>query len=136
MPLRFQLLLLSLLTLFLPWAGCRYAREMETVLRDGEQQALLATATTLASVIDADADPSVSLPAAPPEFDPEGGDFYVYRLRARPLLDGYADDWGVSEERFKSVAAEGGALQVRYAAAMDEQNLYLLFIVGDTHVML
>ena len=45
MPLRYQLLLLSLLTLLLPWAGCHYAREMESALRDGQEQALLATAS-------------------------------------------------------------------------------------------
>ena len=53
MPLRYQLLLLSLLTLLLPWAGCRYAREMESALRDGQEQALLATASTLADLLTA-----------------------------------------------------------------------------------
>ena len=53
MPLRYQLLLLSLLTLLLPWAGCRYAREMESALRDGQEQALLATASTLANLLTA-----------------------------------------------------------------------------------
>ena len=51
MPLRFQLLLLSLLTLLLPWAGCQYAREMESVLREGQAETLLASAGTLASFI-------------------------------------------------------------------------------------
>ena len=36
--LRTKLLLLALTTLALPWAGCQYAREMETVLRESEQQ--------------------------------------------------------------------------------------------------
>ena len=34
MSLRFRLLLLSLATLVLPWAGCNYAREMESALRE------------------------------------------------------------------------------------------------------
>ena len=51
MSLRLQLLLLSLLTLALPWAGCQYAREMENVLRDAQQQAVLATTATVASAI-------------------------------------------------------------------------------------
>ena len=42
MSLRLKLLLLGLATLVLPWAGCRYAREMETALREGEQNSLLA----------------------------------------------------------------------------------------------
>lgn len=49
MSIRTKLLLLSLATLALPWAGCQYAREMESSLRDAEQQALLAVATTLAT---------------------------------------------------------------------------------------
>jgi hypothetical protein len=34
MTLRLKLLLLGLATLVLPWAGCRYAREMESALRE------------------------------------------------------------------------------------------------------
>ena len=33
MSIRLKLLLLGLATLVLPWAGCRYAREMESALR-------------------------------------------------------------------------------------------------------
>src|SRR3954452_16606676 len=46
--LRTKLLMLALTTLALPWAGCQYAREMETVLRESEQQSLLAVTTTIA----------------------------------------------------------------------------------------
>ena len=49
MSLRLKLLLLGLLTLVLPWAGCRYAREMESALREGEQNSLQAVAQTIAS---------------------------------------------------------------------------------------
>ena len=40
MNLRRQLLLVSLLTLMLPWAGCEFIRETEIALRDGQQQML------------------------------------------------------------------------------------------------
>jgi hypothetical protein len=36
MRLAGQLLAVSAVTLLLPWAGCQYAREVETALRDGE----------------------------------------------------------------------------------------------------
>src|ERR1700761_7922237 len=49
MSLRFRLLLLSLATLVLPWAGCRYAQEMESALREGEQNSLAAVAQSIAS---------------------------------------------------------------------------------------
>ena len=49
MSLRLKLLLLGLATLVLPWAGCRYAREMESALRQGESSSLLAVAETVAA---------------------------------------------------------------------------------------
>src|SRR3981081_491626 len=49
MSIRLKLLLLGLFTLVLPWAGCRYAREMESALREGEQNSLLSVAQTIAS---------------------------------------------------------------------------------------
>ena len=49
MSLRLKLLALGLATLGLPWAGCRYAREMEAALREGEQTSLQAVAQTIAA---------------------------------------------------------------------------------------
>jgi two-component system, OmpR family, sensor histidine kinase ChvG len=37
MRLAGQLLAVSAVTLLLPWAGCQYAREIESALRDGEE---------------------------------------------------------------------------------------------------
>jgi two-component system sensor histidine kinase ChvG len=49
MSLRLKLLALGLATLVLPWAGCRYAREMESALREGEQNSLQAVSQTIAA---------------------------------------------------------------------------------------
>ncbi|HEY0341739.1 MAG TPA: ATP-binding protein [Steroidobacteraceae bacterium] len=49
MSLRLKLLLLGLLTLVLPWGGCRYARQMEAALREGEANSLQAVAQTIAA---------------------------------------------------------------------------------------
>jgi len=49
MSLRLKLLLLGLATLVLPWAGCNYAREMESALRQGEQNSLQAVSQTIAA---------------------------------------------------------------------------------------
>jgi hypothetical protein len=48
MNLRRQLLLVSLLTLVLPWAGCQFIRETESALRIGQQQMLAGTARAIA----------------------------------------------------------------------------------------
>ena len=49
MSLRLKLLLLGLATLVLPWAGCRYAREMESALRQGEVDSLNSLSQTIAT---------------------------------------------------------------------------------------
>jgi two-component system, OmpR family, sensor histidine kinase ChvG len=49
MSLRLKLLALGLATLVLPWGGCRYAREMESALREGEQTSLQAVSQTIAA---------------------------------------------------------------------------------------
>jgi CheY-like chemotaxis protein len=51
MRLAGQLLAVSAVTLLLPWAGCQYAREIETALRDGEEQALVSTARLLGAAL-------------------------------------------------------------------------------------
>lgn len=54
MPLKQQLLLVSLLFLALPWAGCQFVREVESALRQGQEQSVQATATAIANVLQAD----------------------------------------------------------------------------------
>ncbi|HEX4648939.1 MAG TPA: ATP-binding protein [Steroidobacteraceae bacterium] len=49
MSLRLKLLLLGLATLVLPWGGCQYAREMESALREGEENSLQAVSQTIAA---------------------------------------------------------------------------------------
>ena len=49
MSLRLQLMVLSLLTLVIPWTGCQYVKEMESSLRSGLAQSQLATARTIAA---------------------------------------------------------------------------------------
>jgi len=50
--IRLQLLIVALTTLVLPWAGCQYARELETALRSSQEQSLLASAGTIANAAD------------------------------------------------------------------------------------
>jgi dedicated sortase system histidine kinase len=131
MPLRYQLLLLSLLTLLLPWAGCRYAREMESALRDGQEQALLATASTLANLLTAKPELFGAGNDSNAHFDARAGDLYARHLATAALLDGFADDWGLTPEGLSRIAAVGAALSVDYAAAVDDANLYLILVVND-----
>ncbi|MDE1885585.1 MAG: histidine kinase, partial [Xanthomonadaceae bacterium] len=53
MSLRFKLLLIALSTLALPLAGWLFVRQMEQLLRQGQEQTLIATANALAQSLDA-----------------------------------------------------------------------------------
>jgi two-component system sensor histidine kinase ChvG len=97
--IRLQLLIVALTTLVLPWAGCQYARELETALRDSQEKSLLASAGTIANALSAQPqrvfrDSDEATAGAPAAFAADRGDLYVFPLRSQPLLDGYRDDWG------------------------------------------
>ena len=53
MSLRFKLLLIALSTLALPLAGWLFVRQMEELLRQGQEQTLIASARALARSLDA-----------------------------------------------------------------------------------
>ena len=93
MSLRAKLLLLSLLTLILPWAGWQYAQQMETTLREGQEQALLTTAQVLSRVVASQPEELYRVPELRARFDPAKGDWFAPLLPTEPLLDGFADEW-------------------------------------------
>src|SRR6187399_1969714 len=132
--LRTKLLLLALTTLALPWAGCQYAREMETVLRESEQQSLLAVTTTIAGSLKgrqellfrADSLPAVS------SHDPR--DITPVVLSGAPLIDGRADEWDTDSRNLIRVAGPGGD-SLQLLAATHERWLYLALLVRDNKVV-
>jgi len=83
MTLRHKLLLVALCTLALPVAGWLYVRQMETLLREGQAQALTASARAMArSLVVTDA----PLPPGEPVW-------YVQKAANPITVDGYGDDW-------------------------------------------
>ncbi|MEM0952772.1 MAG: ATP-binding protein [Pseudomonadota bacterium] len=126
MNLRRQLLLVSLLLLALPWAGCQYVREMESALQAGQVQALQATSRAVATVV-AD-QPELLYPNAARLGDVYSPSQLYASLASRPpVVDGYADGWGeVAHARF-------GAAD--YQARVHNATLYLLFRVRDDTVV-
>ena len=118
MNLKRQLLLVSLLTLVLPWAGYQFIRETESALRAGQQQMLAGTARAIAE----------SLARYPEEFPADAGtDFlfrdqlYGHRLDLRPEIDGYFDDWAI--ERASLVTLRGADGPVRFALGLIDEAL-------------
>src|SRR5689334_6824022 len=82
MTLRQKLLLVALCTLALPVAGWLYVRQMETLLREGQAQALVASARAMAR----------SLVVVDAPLPPAGPAWYVQRTAVPIAVDGYGDD--------------------------------------------
>ena len=125
MNLRRQLLLVSLLTLVLPWAGCQFVRETESALRVGQQQMLSGTALAIAD----------SLSQFPEDFlardDGRFSDAQVYGhpLGNAPLIDGYVDDWSISLESLRNLRGADGV--IRYAFGVYGRHVYLYVDVRE-----
>jgi two-component system sensor histidine kinase ChvG len=132
--LRTKLLLLAMTTLTLPWAGCQYAREMETVLRESEQQSLLAVATTIAGSLKGRQEllfREDSLPALDRHTE---RDLTPVVLSGAPLIDGRADEWDLDNRNLVRVVGPGGD-SLRLLAATHERRLYLALLVKDDRVV-
>ena len=130
MNLKRQLLLVSLLTLVLPWAGCQFIRETESALRAGQQQMLAGTARAIAD----------SLAKYPEEF-PTGRDvsylvgdqLYGHRLDAQPEIDGYFDDWPLQRDSLRGLRGVDGP--IRFVIGLHQDSMYLYVEVADKNVV-
>ncbi len=156
MSLRLKLLLLGLATLVLPWGGCRYAREMESALRDGEVESLRGVSQTVAASLQgrtdllyrqapprppaagaesgADAPPAsgTDKPTDPDDFVRGPYDLEPMTLSAAPLLDGYAADWpGDAGDGLSFGRDEKHKFSIR--TGVRERMLYVLLNVHDEH---
>jgi two-component system, OmpR family, sensor histidine kinase ChvG len=128
--IRFQLLIVALTTLVLPWAGCQYARELEAALRGSQEQSLLASAGTIANALSAQPQRVFRDVGDPVAFSVNDGDLYVFPLVAEPLLDGYRD-WDVSAKPTSMRSA--GGYHARIQAGSTQRYLYLYLEVDDAH---
>lgn len=109
MSLRLKLLLLSSLTLILPWAGWRYAQQMETTLRAGQETALLTTAEVLSRVVASEPELLYRVPDLRRHFAAARGDLFAPLLPTTPLLDGFADEWPEPARPLPGPTGDAGA---------------------------
>ncbi len=128
--LRTKLLLLALTTLALPWAGCQYAREMENVLRENEQQSLLAVTTTIAGSLKGRQELLFRADSLPGSTGSNQRDITPVVLSGAPLIDGRAEDWDTDARNPVRVVGPGGD-SLRLLAATHERRLFLALLVHD-----
>jgi len=130
MNLKRQLLLVSVLTLVLPWAGYQFIHETESALRAGQQQTLAGMARTIAD----------SLAKYPEEFPEsritgfvDGDQIYGHPLETRPEIDGYFDDWTIGRESLRALRGTDGP--IRFAVGLFDEAVYLYVEVIDRSVV-
>ncbi|MCW8127483.1 ATP-binding protein [Microbulbifer halophilus] len=129
MNLRRQLLLVSLVALALPWAGCQYLRQVDGALAQGQMQALEATASAVAARLAS----APELIAPDPERlgRPDGAQLYLNPLPRAPMLDGYGDEWRSWELKPRPLADDSGQQLGQVTLGRRGQRVYLLLTVAD-----
>jgi dedicated sortase system histidine kinase len=132
--LRRQLLIVSLLLLALPWAGCQFVREMEGALRNGQEQSLQATAQAVATLLGEQ--PQLLYPNIKRRTAPQDDRRSIFASPAEhPVaIDGYGDGWeDIKGIRFSDTTSQG--LSVTILAQTRDNYLYLLLKVKDPEVI-
>ncbi len=125
MNLRRQLLLVSLLALLLPWAGCEFIRETESALRAGQQQMLAGTARAMANSM---AQYVEEYPARLAE--PKASEqLFLHTLQSAPQIDGYFDDWQLPLSAQRTLSGPDGP--VRFTIASHGASVFLFVEVSD-----
>ena len=131
MSLRAKLLLVSLLTLILPWAGWQYAQRMETTLRHGQESSLITTADVLSRVVASQPELLYRFPEELREdFDPARGDIFAPLLQTTPLLDGFPDEWPVPSRPVAGFDASSPGLRLGVLGRF----MYVYFETSESQV--
>jgi two-component system sensor histidine kinase ChvG len=129
--IRLQLLIVALTTLILPWAGCQYARELEGTLRMSQEDALEASADTIAHALAAEPQRVFRDADDTEPFSENDGDLYVFPLHAQPLLDGYREDWDIGADPVALPNTGGTVARLQLGAT--ERYLFVYLEVEDPH---
>lgn len=137
MKLRGQLMLVTSLVVVLPLLGLQFVAQVEKLLRQGQEQALVDSARALGTVVPR---PQSERPGADP--------LYVHTARQPLLLDGYGDDWAAWLDVTERLGPDGRrthsaiaapddgtfpepAAPVSLALAQSPAGLHLLLQVAD-----
>ncbi|MDH3746815.1 MAG: ATP-binding protein [Gammaproteobacteria bacterium] len=130
MTLKRQLLLVSLLALMLPWAGCEFIRETESALRASQQQMLASTASAFADSMEQYAE---EFPDIGSNDYLIGDQLYGHQLETAPLIDGYFDDWTIEKPALRDLPGPDGP--IRFAIGLHQQFAYLYVSISDHNVI-
>ena len=123
-------MLVSLLTLVLPWAGSQFIRETETALRQGQERMLAGTARAIA---DSFSQFHHELLANAGVNDTPADRLYAHPLQRPPLVDGYVDDWTVHPQAMQILRGKDGPVRMLIGAS--GQHWFVFIDVRDDDVV-
>ncbi|MCO1334817.1 ATP-binding protein [Microbulbifer sp. OS29] len=130
MNLRRQLLLVSLVALTLPWAGCQYLRQVDTALAQGQIQAIEATAAAIAARL-ASA-PQLIAPDPLRLSRPPGAQLYLSPMPSAPRVDGYGGDWRSRELEPRTLHDQQLSPLGQVTLGQVGNQIYFLLTVADS----
>jgi len=129
LKLRNQLLLISLLTLLIPWAGYLFIQELEQTLRHQQLEALSQHAELIAKQLKRNKLSLVSKHSG--TYQP----IYAFKLPSTIILDGYFDDWRAVSQQTIPLDESQNDFSTRYLAGINGNRFYLFISVAskNTH---
>ena len=143
LSIRAKMLLMSCVLLAIPWIGFRYAAELEAILRENQEQAVLNTARAMATALN-DRPSLFQTPTHLPETDASIS-LVVYRLPHPIELDGELDDWLDQEVELRALGrehvieqaddAEVAPITLWHALGVYDNDIYAAFEVLDERVI-
>ena len=130
MRLRKQLLLLSLATLALPWAGVKTLQKLEQTLHLGQVETLRATSKAIAAVVTRD---SNWISAATASAQPQSSPVLVLHPLTSPIfVDGYDEDWRAYPFIRQSLKGDG-SVQGDWLAGVWGSSVFFTISIRDAH---
>ena len=130
MNLKRQLLLVSILTLVIPWAGYRFIFETESALRAGQQQMLAGMARAISDSL---GEYPEEFPSAPGSGESVADQVYLHPLDSPPGIDGYMDDWSIGRESLRTLHGVDGP--VKFVLGIADDVVYLYAEVRDNNIV-
>ncbi|MCP5163203.1 MAG: hypothetical protein H6999_05915 [Hahellaceae bacterium] len=127
MKLRLQLLLVSLFTLAIPWAGYQFIGELEQTLRQNQQRNLLDYVQLVA------AQPALHQSFSSPLNSHPYRPVYAFNLPSTMILDGYDDDWqAAGGQPIPSGRSSEKIATIHYRAGIQQSRLFLFLYLPET----
>lgn len=127
--LKRQLLLVGLVTLALPWAGCQYVGSLEQGLLDRRQAVVLATAKAQAVALSFD--PVWAQSELVADITADSNVVYAHPVNTAIQVDGYARDWELAPGAPLSFVPALPSLRAQIHFALQGDDLLMLMRVFD-----